>query len=273
MAKNLVVARVGENSLHRAWLQNATPNFDTVLLFYGKNIPQAWVEDGLETHHIPGSKWEGITVFLNNTSNWRSYDRVFFPDDDLLFDAWSLNMFFDLSEQLGADLSQPALDFESFYSHPITPKSPSFIARFTNFVEIMCPCLSRRFLEVAKPLMAESKSGWGLDFYWPQLLERLQMAPPVIIDQVAITHTRPVGSAGNGCASEHSPMQDLKNLQHKYQFPILAKQVVAAIAGEQLLTMEQHKLPLKLKLIEDALQIANMPPEAKYNAISEIMAA
>ena len=49
MARNLVVARVGENSLHRAWLQNATPNFDTVLLFYGKNIPQAWVEDGLET--------------------------------------------------------------------------------------------------------------------------------------------------------------------------------------------------------------------------------
>jgi hypothetical protein len=111
--------------------------------------------------------------------------------------------------------------------------------------------------------MAESKSGWGLDFYWPQLLERLQMAPPVIIDQVAITHTRPVGSAGNGCAAEHSPMQDLKNLQRKYQFPILAKQVVAAIAGEQLLTMEQHKFPLKLKLIEDALQIANLPPEAR----------
>jgi hypothetical protein len=272
MSRNLVVARVGENSLHRAWLQNATPNFDTVLLFYGKNIPQAWEEDGLETHHIPGSKWEGITVYLNNTTNWRSYDRVVFPDDDLLFDAWSLNKFFDLSERLGADLSQPALDSQSFYSHSITLKSPSFIARFTNFVEIMCPCLSRRFLEIAKPLMAESKSGWGLDFYWPQLLERLQMVPPVIIDEVAITHTRPVGIVGNGCDADHSPMQDLRNLQQKYQFPILPKQVVAAVAGEQLLSIVEHKLALKLKLIEDALQIANLSPEGKYHAISEIMA-
>jgi len=273
MARNLVVARVGENSLHRAWLQNAVPNFDMVLLFYGKNIPQAWAEDGLETHHIPGSKWEGITVFLEHTSNWRSYDRVFFPDDDLLFDAWSLNKFFDLSEQLGADLSQPALDCQSFYSHPITLKSPSFIARFTNFVEIMCPCLSRRFLEVAKPLMAESKSGWGLDFYWPLLLERLQMSPPVIIDEVAITHTRPVGSAGNGCDANHSPIQDLKNLQQKYKFPIPARQVVAAITGEQLLTMDEHKLPLKLKLIEDTFQIDNLKAGDKYYVISEIMAA
>ena len=49
--------------------------------------------------------------------------------------------------------------------------------------------------------------------------------------------------------------------------------MVAAIAGEQLLTMDDHKLPLKLKLIADALQIVNLPPEAKYHTISEIMAA
>ena len=273
MARNLVVARVGENSLHRAWLQSATPDFDTVLLFYGKTVPQTWAQDGLETYQIPGSKWEGITAYLDNTSNWRSYDRVFFPDDDLLFDARMLNRFFSLSEQLGADLSQPALDANSYFSFPITLKSPSFIARFTNFVEIICPCLSRRFLEAVKPLMGESKSGWGLDFYWPHLLSQLQMTPPVIIDEVAITHTRPVGSAGKGCDGEHSPRQDFKNLQEKYKFPTSPVRVIAAIAGEQLLTMEEHKLPLKLKLIEDALQIANLQPQDRYHLISEIVAA
>jgi hypothetical protein len=62
----------------------------------------------------------------------------------------------------------------------------------TNYVELMAPCFARPVLERCLPTFTENLSGWGLDLLWPRLL------PPkprtcAILDDVAMTHTRPVG--------------------------------------------------------------------------------
>jgi hypothetical protein len=70
--------------------------------------------------------------------------------------------------------------------------SPSFSARFTDFVELMGPVFSRRFLERCLPTFDANLSGWGLSFVWPRMLgEGLQRC--AIIDDATVTHTRPFG--------------------------------------------------------------------------------
>jgi hypothetical protein len=280
MGKNLVVARVGEKSIHRNWLRGEAPNFDLVLLFYGKEVPKDWAEDGLETHIIPGSKWEGITFYLNNTQAWRDYDRVCFPDDDLLFDAALLNTFFYYAETLEFDLCQPALDFNSYFSHPITLQSPGFAVRFTNFVEIMFPCFSKRFLEVSYNLMAESPSGWGMDYYWAALLDKNNMNLPGIIDCAPITHTRPIGAAGNGCAPGHSPQDDFARFCERHNFKAPLPRVLGGLcfadgdpSKNKLLSCDTTPVELALLLIRDVFLQANMADNHKLNSILHTVAS
>jgi len=280
MGRNLVVARVGEKSLHRNWLRGEAPNFDLVLLFYGKEIPKDWIQDGLEIHLIPGSKWEGITSYMNNTTAWRDYDRVCFPDDDLLFDAVLLNRFFYFAETLHFDLCQPALDFNSFFSHPVTLQSPRFGVRFTNFVEIMFPCFSKRFLEASYKLFAESPSGWGMDFYWTTLLDQNGMNLPGIVDCTTITHTRPIGSAGSGCAPGHSPHDDLARFVQRHNFIIPMARVVGGLVfadggtvEKKILSCDTTPVEMALLLIQDVFLQTNMRPDQKLNYVMQIFAS
>ncbi len=124
------------------------------------------------------------------------YDYFWFPDDDIAANAADINRLIDLGRRHGLALFQPALDDQSYYSHLITLRHPSFAVRFTNFIEIMVPVLSRDLLKLALPTIAEMRSGFGLDFVWPEMAAR--MGPPgqprvAIIDSVTVRHTRPVG--------------------------------------------------------------------------------
>ena len=278
-SKNLVVARVEEKSIHRNWLGGETPNFKLVLLFYGKAVPKEWAEDGIETYVIPGSKWEGITVYLNNTDAWRDYDHVCFPDDDLLFDAALLNRFFYYAERFELDLSQPALNFNSYFSHAITLQSPTFAIRFTNFVEIMFPCFSKRFLDLSYKLFAESPSGWGMDNYWFTILSQNNMNLPAIIDCTTITHTRPIGSAGSGCAPGHSPHDDLVRFCQTRNFKVPAMRVLGGICfavgdekSHKIYSCDTNPDELVLLLIQDICLQTNMRSDQKLNYIVQTIA-
>ena len=281
MGRNLIVARVGEKSLHRNWLRGDKPNFDLVLLFYGKEVPKNWAEDGLETHVIPGSKWEGISFYMENNRAWRDYDRVCFPDDDLLFDATLLNKFLYFAEKLQLDLCQPALDFDSYFSHAITLQSPSFLVRFTNFVEIMFPCLSQRFLEISKELFAASHSGWGMDNYWAILLEKHNMSLPGIIDYTTITHTRPISlSGGSHRGPGYSPHDDLTMFCKKYNFKVKTPRVVGGILHSdkgpndaKLLAIDSDPTELAISLIQDIFAQKNMQIDKKFNYITQTVAS
>ena len=279
MGKNLIVARVGEKSLHRNWLRGEKPNFDLVLLFYGKEVPKEWTEDGLETHVIPGSKWEGISFYLENNKSWRDYDRVCFPDDDLLFDATLLNKFLYFADKFKLDLCQPALDFKSYFSHAITLQSQSFLVRFTNFVEIMFPCFSQRFLELSKELFASSPSGWGMDNYWATLLDKHKLSLPGIIDYTTITHTRPISlSGGANRGVGYSPHHDLLRFCKKYNFEVRTNRVVGGIlhADEhlnepKLLTIDSDPTQLAVSLIQDVFAQKNLQTDQKFRYISQII--
>jgi len=187
MARNLIVLRCGAESLHGQWLEGAERNWDIVLCPY-----QDIDAKGIESHLIVGQKWSGLYRFLLEYSRWRDYDYICLPDDDIETTAGTWNTFFDRCAALKAELAAPALTPDSFFSHAITLQNPNFLARATSFVEVMNPCFSRSFLEIALPTFALSRSGagWGLDFLWGAMLSHENLW---IIDETAVRHARPVG--------------------------------------------------------------------------------
>ncbi len=191
-ARMLAVVRCGDASLHRSWCDG---DFDVAISYYGGDADRTF-DEAKFLHRYKGGKWDGIFNFFESFPDAKdNYDFFWFPDDDIRATASDVERLIDVGQELSLDLFQPALDTQSYYSHLITLQHPSFHIRYTNFVEIMVPMLSARLFHLVLPTIAETRSGFGLDFLWPQLATQLPNADHTvaIIDDVTITHTRPVG--------------------------------------------------------------------------------
>lgn len=225
----LVIVRAGDQSLHPMWTQSEeTRNWELVVSYYGDD-PEKYRFPGQRRIDDPGQKFLGLHALLTRDAFWRDYDYVWLPDDDLAVTESAINRMFELAASLDLAIAQPALSWTSYFSHHLTLRSPSFRLRYTNFVEVMAPCFHRDFLGTCLPTFAENRSGWGLDYLWPRLLHPGQ-PPCAILDEVEITHTRPVGGPNYdelralGITAE----DDLVSLFQKYDIPWDTKLVTSA---------------------------------------------
>lgn len=194
----LALFRAGKNSLHPKLVQRLDEqNFDYALSWYGEDDPaELGMADGAAfVHRVSGQKWPGLVATLTeHARDIAAYDYVWFPDDDLLCEPENISEFFTIVDQLKPDLAQPALTPDSYYVHPIVVQHAEFQVRFTNFVELMCPLMSREMLARAVPTMHDTLSGWGVDAVWPRLS---RVGKVVIVDSTPVQHTRPM-LGGNG---------------------------------------------------------------------------
>jgi hypothetical protein len=190
--RNLVLARVGANSLHRSWLEPERPRTWELHLAPFQPLGETAGEGCVVHDVVVGPKWSGLRELLNGWDGWREYDYVWLPDDDLLARAGAIDDMFAVAAATGLDLFAPALDEASHFAHFITMRNPRFFARRVGFVEIMMPGLSRQALErlLFTLDLTETGWGWGLDSVWPKLLDYRNVG---IIDRITVTHTRPVG--------------------------------------------------------------------------------
>lgn len=194
----LAIVRCGDNSLHKEWAGHSSM-FDIAVSYFG-NDPTRKFPEAAFVHRKIGGKWDGIYAFFSEYPDaLTSYDFFWFPDDDISASASHVESLIATGVRYGLDLFQPSLDDMSYYSHLVTLHHPSFVIRHTNFVEIMVPVLSRRLLFKALPTMRDTKSGFGLDFLWPQLANSFDDGPATqrvaVIDDVRVRHTRPVGGS------------------------------------------------------------------------------
>lgn len=195
--KFLIIIPAGDNSLHieadpYGWFFN-NRNYDLYVNYYGENdnIAEEYKAKSDYFSRHKGPKWSIIRAVLFQTGNfWEKYDYIWFPDDDLRLPngAISINELFNIAANFKLNLSQPALIDENV-SHKNLIYNPNSLLRFTNFVEIMCPLFSiTAFKTIISTLKnIEIKSGWGLDYIWPQLLNYKSIA---VIDAIPIHHTR-----------------------------------------------------------------------------------
>lgn len=193
----LAVVRCGDRSLHASWAVG-TSLFDVAVSYFGSDDARTFPEARF-VHRYKGGKWDGIAAFFDQHPEVLSrYEYLWFPDDDLALDGAAADRLLEIGLTYNLDLWQPGLDRQSYFSHIITLAVDGLQLRYTNFIEIMAPVLRRQLLEASLPLFRETKSGFGLDYLWPQRAEDFSRGGEyrcAVIDCVTMTHTRPIGSA------------------------------------------------------------------------------
>ncbi|MFC7543874.1 hypothetical protein ACFQU2_36650 [Siccirubricoccus deserti] len=107
MRKNLVLARVGRNSLHRSWIDASKPrDWDLRLCPFQEIAPQDDL-DCIQGEVIPGPKWTGLRQLLNSWDGWRNYEQIWLPDDDILASQDAIGAMFDAARRLDFKLFAP----------------------------------------------------------------------------------------------------------------------------------------------------------------------
>lgn len=186
---NLLYVRAGTASLHPTWVcQDPNRNWDCYVSYYA---PAASTPVG-ERHSTGGrNKFEGFLAMLqNDPSILEQYDWFFLVDDDIAFKPRDISRFFEYCRKLQTDLAQPSLKWSCFWTFPHTVHNPITVARRTNFVEVMMPCFSRRFLKCALDTFTFNISTWGLEYAFQARLTSNQSS--YIIDAIIAEHIKKI---------------------------------------------------------------------------------
>ena len=211
--KNLIISPTGEKTLLKNWV-GENSNFDIHLLYYSENEKEyeKLVNQGYKIQKVKGEKWFCLKEYINQNPNLlEEYDTFWFPDDDLFIENDSINKLFEIHNSHNLYLSQPAAI--GYTSHEIT-KPQNCKLRYTSFVEIMCPMMSKETLKLLLESFDLSKSGWGLDIMWSKILN-YPKDKIAIIDEVVIIHTKPVGQNYENRFNV-SPMDEYNMIRNRY---------------------------------------------------------
>ena len=218
--RNLIALRANERSLHPRWPRDILErdrSWDLLVSWYGR-AEFFGSDDGADGRVLQNRqfKYGAMHDLLHGGSALWSYDRIAFPDDDLMLSWGDWNALFASCRDHRLDLAQPALSHAGHIAHPITGRDPRYLLRYVSFVEGMTPIFSREALRLCAPTFKGAVSGFGLDNIWPKLLgePRDRIA---IIDQVAVVHTR--APQGGGTGSIEDAIQEGNALQHAYDAP------------------------------------------------------
>lgn len=225
--KNLVVVRAGRASLHPQWLvPSAERNWDIIVSVYDSTVEFETI-DCVQLVYEKGGKWDGLYPLFADGKLLSRYEYIWLPDDDIATDAKVIDQIFNTMRHYQLAVAQPSLSRNSYYSHFALLNCPEFSLRFSNFIEIMVPCVRSDVLRCVFGDISESMSGFGLDYIWCRLEEdnRFKAA---IIDDVSVHHTRPVGSAlrknmsgkGISAEAEEAQLQRIYNC-HEHIRPLI----------------------------------------------------
>jgi hypothetical protein len=135
---NLVIGVVGDDSIHEEWIDES---HDIFLVYYGNDElkKQRYKKHSDHYDEFKGTKINILyDVYKKHKKIIDKYDYVFVPDDDLSLHGEDIRRLFEITKEYDLWISQPSII--GYFSIPLTISAPYNILRFTNFVEIMCPC-------------------------------------------------------------------------------------------------------------------------------------
>jgi len=114
---------------------------------------------------------------------------VYLCDDDILLPNDFLDEFLFLQEKYDFAVAQPARTHNSYIDHQFVEQLDGLTARRTHFVEIG-PLISirRDVFSVLFPFDESSSMGWGYDFVWPHVIEKIGLRMG-IVDATPVDHS------------------------------------------------------------------------------------
>lgn len=215
MRNNLILATVGDESVHRTWLAGSERTFDLGLIYFGGQQDRF----ALEADYYFARK--GIKYSLLHEAAralgpaLRHYDFVWMPDDDVAADTACINQMFHIAAERRLAVCQPAVGQGDVSFRTLRAQS-GYLLRYSRFVEIMCPMFSREALVRVLPTFKLNVSAWGLDWLWASMFGEEELA---VIDATPVHHTRPLSSGGvHGrlAAMGVDPFEELRQLMRQH---------------------------------------------------------
>lgn len=229
--RNLVIVRAGRGSRHPTWLDHAAErSFDLAVVAFEDAAPDGAPSDAIRELR-PGGKWDGVHGFLAaNPRLLESYDYFWIPDDDIEASQAGIETIFRLMQQHRLSVGQPALSHQSYFTHFLMLSCPGFRVRFTNWVEVMVPCLSAAALRAIHNDFAGTMSGFGLDYVWCRL-GRDNHLKAGVLDAVTVDHLRPVGTALQPVMRQAGADPDMEHAKLAARYGIGQRPTPLAYAG------------------------------------------
>lgn len=250
--RNLVILRAGDHSLHSEWIASPDRDFDLFISYYGKE-ENKYLGQSEYYEMRKGPKWPCIKELLDSHPDLIDrYSSFWFPDDDISASTETINRLFGFCCALQLDLAQPALTPDSYYSWPQLLKRDDFLVRYVEFVELMVPVFSRKALKTCLPTFDENRSGWGLDWVWPQLVGNESKRSIAVIDATPVRHTRPLGGELYKNNPDMNPANEAARIFAKYKIANTRSLVRYALFGGV-----SYKLPTTVERLVMATKIAN----------------
>lgn len=175
---------------------DADPNFDLILFNYSGNnlVPEPGVGKKFVQCFSIQTEFKGELLFqLSNLIADREYRYVGILDDDQQISVAGINQLLHEAAELKADLFQPSITHDSFYSHGVFLQKKGQPAEPVRWVEIMAPFLRKPLFEAGRPFYKENISSYGVDLYlFPYLLKKLGFSKTYLMHSVAIKHNKQV---------------------------------------------------------------------------------
>jgi len=185
----LIMIRCGSTvrpSLFRGPLANDR-NFDVAVNYFAPPHAEDFFYQHAEFLVAGGlSKFQAAKQFVH-AGVLDKYEGFYFLDDDieLHFDP---ARFLAYCCEKGFAIAQAALTYPSDSAWKIAFHHPGFEYRLTNFVEVMAPYFSRKFVVDVVDDFDISISTWGLDVFWGSRLGANHTA--AIVDRFQMSHLK-----------------------------------------------------------------------------------
>lgn len=215
--KRLVICCAGDQSLHPNW-SGKNREFDLMVIYFGDNEGK-WRDSADFYVQAKGVKWHLIHDVMQTHQDLISrYETFWCPDDDVDTDTNNVNGIFRCFEERSLALAQPALTRRSYISHRILRQKRFALLRYTNFIEVMAPIMTKEVFYRLSESFKLNRTAWGLDYLWASIVENEGLGEIAILDRYAVTHTRPVNvNGGYYKAMNLDPWSDMAYLMDKYK--------------------------------------------------------
>ena len=249
---NLVIAAVGDQSIHKEWISDAkNKSFDLALIYYGDLVhkEEMYKDDAKYYLKSKGYKWHLISEMYDKfEKSFSNYEFIWCPDDDVSVNSESLSHMFRYCKDKGLNLAQPSMTSDSFIGSdkkewPIVSNHTGTEFRFTNVVERMAPVFSRESFKTLRKTFIETKSGWGLDWVWPKILNYENCG---VIDLIQIKHTKECESGElyeKYKKDDICPTIEKKKILRRYKIPLAICTEISNIERRMERVCVLHEVP------------------------------
>ena len=189
MKKNLIFSSIGDVAQLPNWI-GSDQNYDIWITYYGddENKYNHYKQYAQFIKKSKGSKFQNFNLIWKDFhSELNKYERFFILDDDIIFDSYKdINKMFNFARDESTWICGPTFKPLGKISHVLTQTDKSASFRYVNFVAVTPPLFSNFAINKFMKHYDKSLIGWGLDFYYIQILGHAAKNRYALFDEVSV---------------------------------------------------------------------------------------